>query len=471
MKTHPVIDVDGHHLEFLPALDAYLEKRMGSEKFHRWIAKQKATASSLEDRIFSRKAKPGWWTGPPASETRDRAAAAFPGLLVTRLDELEIDFMILYTSVGLGSLVDPDDGVRVAFCEALNEFYAEHYFGFAERLTTAGVIPMFTPEEALAEIEHCYKLGYKVVQLSPGIPRPIPRVHAVDPSLYPTVYWLDTFGIDSEHNYDVVWQRLAELGLAATFHGHSAIAASAKASRSVTNYVFNHIGAHGSLMSEICKSLVIGGVTTRFPSLNFAFLEGGAHWACGLLNDFIEHWEKRNAVEIRKYDPRNVDIAAMKDLGRRWGGTLVSSPGCLDSGIFANRREGAKGDWAEPDQQDDFFACKISELNDIAKSFANLYFGCEADDRSVGLAFNPANELYLRLHAMFSSDYGHWDADQPGKLVSASRKMVDHGLMTAKDFRSFAADNVIALHGGNNPKFWKGTAVEKYAEKVLRGKK
>ncbi len=469
MKTHPVIDVDGHHLEFLPALDAYLEKRMGSEKFRRWIAKQKATASSLEDRIFSRKAKPGWWTGPPVSETRDRAAAAFPGLLVYRLDELEIDFMILYTSVGLGTLVDADDAIRIAFCEALNEFYAEYYFGFAERLTTAGLIPMFTPEEALVEIEHCYKLGYKVVQLSPGVPRPIPQVHAIDTSLYPTVYWLDTFGIDSKYNYDVVWQRLTELGFSVTFHGHSAIAASTKASRSVTNYVFNHIGAHGSLMSELCKSIILGGVNTRFPSLNFAFLEGGVHWACGLLNDFIEHWEKRNVVEIQKYDPRNVELRILKDLGHKWGGALVSSPSYLDSGVFANRREGIRGDWAEPNQRDDFISCNISEINDIARLFTNLYFGCEADDRSVGLAFNPTNELNLRLHAMFSSDYGHWDAGQPEKLVSASRKMVDQELMTADDFRTFTSENVIALHGRNNPDFWKGTSVEKYAEKVLRG--
>ncbi|MFZ1618335.1 MAG: hypothetical protein WAT41_13375, partial [Flavobacteriales bacterium] len=235
MKSHPIIDVDGHHLEFLPALDQHLKKHMGPVKFSRWITSQKTSQMTLQDRIHNRKAMPGWWTGPPATDLMDRAAAAFPELLVNRLDDLEIDFMILYTSVGLGSLVNPDNEVRIAFCKAINEFYAEHYLSFAERLTPAGLIPMFTPEEAIVEIEHCFKLGYKVVQLSPGIPRPIPAVHAVDPLLYPTVYWLDTFGVDSEYNYDVVWKKLQDLGLAATFHGHSSIAASAKASRSVSN--------------------------------------------------------------------------------------------------------------------------------------------------------------------------------------------------------------------------------------------
>src|SRR5207249_4038848 len=112
-----------------------------------------------------------------------------------------------------------------------------------------------------------------------GVPRPIEEIHHRHPELYPVVHWLDTFGLDSEYDYDSVWRRLHELGFAATFHGHSAHAAAVKSSRSPTNYVFNHIGAHGSLMQELCKSLILGGVTKRFQSLPFAFLEGGVHTA------------------------------------------------------------------------------------------------------------------------------------------------------------------------------------------------
>src|ERR1700683_2736065 len=34
--------------------------------------------------------------------------------------------------------------------------------------------------------------------------------------------------------------------------------------------------------------------TRRFPSLKFAFLEGGVGWGCSLYNDLIGHWAKRN---------------------------------------------------------------------------------------------------------------------------------------------------------------------------------
>ena len=49
----------------------------------------------------------------------------------------------------------------------------------------------------------------------------------------------------------------------------------------------------------LAKSLFLGGVTRRFPSLNFAFLEGGVAWAAALLADIVGHWEKRNPAALR----------------------------------------------------------------------------------------------------------------------------------------------------------------------------
>ena len=41
----------------------------------------------------------------------------------------------------------------------------------------------------------------------------------------------------------------------------------------------------------------------RFPQLRFAFLEGGAAWACNLLSDLLGHWEKRNRDAIAAVRP------------------------------------------------------------------------------------------------------------------------------------------------------------------------
>ena len=49
--------------------------------------------------------------------------------------------------------------------------------------------------------------------------------------------------------------------------------------RSVSSYMANHLGSFGASMEAQCRALFMGGVTRRFPELNFAFLEGGVGWA------------------------------------------------------------------------------------------------------------------------------------------------------------------------------------------------
>ncbi len=56
----------------------------------------------------------------------------------------------------------------------------------------------------------------------------------------------------------------------------------------------------------------MGGVTTRFPRLNFAFLECGVGWAGILLADILEHWEKRNPEALTSLDPAAIDWALLE---------------------------------------------------------------------------------------------------------------------------------------------------------------
>jgi hypothetical protein len=51
--------------------------------------------------------------------------------------------------------------------------------------------------------------------------------------------WYDVLGLDSEYDYDPVWAKCVELGIAPTFHS----ASSNQGLRlSPTNFVYNHIG-------------------------------------------------------------------------------------------------------------------------------------------------------------------------------------------------------------------------------------
>ncbi len=169
---------------------------------------------------------------------------------------------------------------------------------------------MVTPEEAVAELAHCRELGLKVVGLPEGVTRPIPKPdpHSPSPFLVPgQAHWFDTFGLDSAHDYDPVWQALTDSGFAAVFHGGIGHIAPYTFT-SITSYVFNHIGFFAERMHRLCKSLFLGGVTRRFPDLNIAFLECGVGWACSLLVDIVEHWEKRNLDALQEnLDPALVD--------------------------------------------------------------------------------------------------------------------------------------------------------------------
>ena len=211
-----------------------------------------------------------------------------PRLLRERLDELGIDVVVVYTTYGIVALAQDDAELRRASARAINQHNAEVFRGLGDRMIPVAVVPMTTPEEALDELDHAVgELGFRAVMMQGHVVRPLPG----GGDLPRAARWMDTFGIDSEADYEPVWARCAELGISPTFHS-SGMGWGSRAS--VTNYVFNHVGSFGAAGEAICRALFFDGVPQRHPALRFAFLEGGVHWASGLYSDLVGHWEKRN---------------------------------------------------------------------------------------------------------------------------------------------------------------------------------
>ena len=85
-------------------------------------------------------------------------------------------------------------------------------------------------------------------------------------------------GLDSEYDYDPVWAKCVELGVAPTFH---TVARGDRAARVADEFHPTTISDISRVAGEaVCKALFMGGVTRRFPTLKIAFLEGGVGWAC-----------------------------------------------------------------------------------------------------------------------------------------------------------------------------------------------
>ena len=133
------------------------------------------------DRRERRMVRTPFWV-LPAANTLDRATAMLPKVFVSRMEELGLDFSILYPSMGLVSIGVADDEVRQASCRAFNAYHADLYAEYADRVTPAAVIPMHTPEEAIAELDYAIgERGLKVVMMAGVVRRPLKAAERICP--------------------------------------------------------------------------------------------------------------------------------------------------------------------------------------------------------------------------------------------------------------------------------------------------
>jgi predicted TIM-barrel fold metal-dependent hydrolase len=465
---HPVVDGDGHWVEYTPVFAEKMRKVVGDLGANGFLQSQRRIPDALSLTREQRKergvAMEGFW-GRQSVNTRDRATAMMPRMFYDRLDELGIDFGIVYPTAGLGIPRIADDATRRAVIRGFNIVTHDYFKDFSDRLTPAAVIPVYTPEEAIEELEFVTKqLGSKVCMFGSGVRRPIHHAKNAPADLARYAQGFDQLGLDSEYDYDPVWQKCRELGIAPTFHtggrGYGE-------RNSPSNFTFNHIGHFAAAGHNVAKALFLGGVTRRFPDLRFAFLEGGVGWGCQLFCDLIEHWERRGAKGIAYMDPKKLDRKMLR--------SLVDKYGYGDIAAELDKRDGWPS--AEEDEPtggvpvlDDFDACKITRKEDWVDLYARpYYFGCEADDRMNVTAFGRANPFGARINAIFSSDIGHFDVPDMLSPVPEAYELVEDELITEADFRDFTFANAVRLWGQQNPRFFEGTRVAKEAAAMLQG--
>ena len=478
--NHPVIDADGHFIETAPVfkrffldfvkdigggdLVARFEKAGGMD--YDDMVLRPWSAQSETERRSAWLTRPPWWSLP--AEALDRATAHLPRLMYERLDDLGIDFAVLYPSRGLTTGAIRDDELRQVACRATNAYHAEIYRDYQQRMTPVALIPTHSPAEAIAELEHAVgDLGFKAILINGVVHRPLGG-GAAEAGAKPN--WgsgsaerLDTLALDSEHDYDPLWRRCVELGVAPASHTPGQGWGSR---RSISNYMYNHIGSFAAAMEAFCKSLFLGGVTRRFPELSFGLLEGGVGWACQLYADLIGHWEKRSAEAIQRLDPARLDTDQLLELFRKYGDArfLADLDGLAES--FTKLEP-------EPPLLDEWQACGIEKREDIRELFVpHFYFGCEADDPGVAWAFDTrVNPMGAQLRAMFSSDVGHWDVTDMAAVLAEAHELVEDGLIDASQFRDFVFTNPVRFYTSANPDFFRGTRVEAEAAALVEAER
>ncbi len=464
---HPIIDSDGHTVENALILSEYIESLAGPklaqdfrERFR--SRDQRFTRLSADEHRAHRITRLPWWA-IPARNTVDRATAMLPKLLYERMGELGLDYSVLYTTVGFHAIGLPDDELRRAACRALNQMRADMVKGLEDRLTAAAVIPMHTPDEAIAELEYAVEeLGMKTAMVASYVKRPIPALARKHPDANAYAYWLDVYGLDSDYDYDPFWAKCVELGINPTFHS---LGYTWGSRQSISNYVYNHIGSFAASAEAVCKGLVLGGVPKRFPMLRFAFLEGGIPWAVSLYCDLIAHWHKRNREAVERYNPDAIDRRLMADLTRRYGRRKCEG----DASMVVDNYSFLPITDEYPFVLDEFAQSGIHGPEDIRDIFVNqLYFGCEGDDPLNAMAFHPNGIPFeIRFNALYGSDIGHWDVPEMSEVAEEAYELVERGLISKENLRQFVFGHAVKFWTANRPDFFRGTAVETQVSQFL----
>ncbi len=455
--SHPVIDSDGHWVEYGPAFDDYLKKELGGAGPERyWHSVREYVGGPTLNFDHDKRREEGlpalgWWA-VPTKYTLDRATVMLPKLLYERLGDLGLDFAVLYPTAP-SLTISPflsDDELRCAGIRAFNTYTWDMFRDYPDRFAPVAVISSRTPKEAIDQLEHAHRLGFKAAVIG-GIehrPSPLGGIR------------FEAIGLDSD--YDAMFAKCVELKIVPTFHTSTL---NFGYRSSVSNFTYNHVGHFAAGCEALCKSIFMGGITRRFPQLKIAFLEGGAAWACNLYNDLVRHWKIRNPKALENVDPARLDREMMLSLIDKYGNPLMrekGTPAMLDASLELGR-------W-HPKELDDFWRCKIERGEDIKDLFVNnFYFGCEAEDPMNGTAYNTkANAYGAKLKILLGSDIGHFDVFDITEVLEEAFELVEHGVFNEDQFRDFTFANAARFWTSLDRDFFKGTAVESQVNKELK---
>ena len=165
---------------------------------------------------------------------------------------------------------------------------------------------------------------------------------------------------------------------------------------------------------------------------------------------------KRNADTLRSVsDSQLLDLGELRRVVGDYAPELVARLGDVDGALLGAMLWGR-----EPDDIDEFAAMEVrSEQDIIDLAVPRLWFGCEADDRTVIAAFAEHNGLGADLNVMLGSDISHFDTPDMDRVVPSACRLAEKGLLSEAQLRALLCDNAARLFTHARPDFFAGTAV------------
>ena len=244
-----IVDGDGHIMEDTPGIIAHLPAP------YQDIARRRGTIFPPLDHLHDGRAV----ETPPMRDGRGRVG---PEGRLTFLDDVGIDWTVLYPTIALsyGKIVSLD--YAVAICRAYNDWLHKTYLQFSPRFKGMAIIPLQDPEEAVKELRRAVtELGMLGGMMpSNGLPQPLGS----------KPYW-------------PVYAEAERLGCCLAIHGgaHDRFGMD-----HLNMYVPVHGLGHPWGLTINCASVIYNGIFDRYPGVRLAFLEGGVAWLLLCLERF-----------------------------------------------------------------------------------------------------------------------------------------------------------------------------------------
>ena len=178
-----------------------------------FLARMRRIRDALNMSVAERKqrgvAMAGFWTRQ-TKNTLDRATAMMPRMLYERLDELGIDFAIIYPTAGLGLPRINDDETRRAVIRAYN-IVIGRLFPRPRRPDDPG---RDHPDAHARRGDRRARIRDQAARLEGRHVRQrhargqLPAAEGIDPEIARFAVWYDVLGIDSDYDYDPVWAEM-----------------------------------------------------------------------------------------------------------------------------------------------------------------------------------------------------------------------------------------------------------------------
>ena len=219
---HPVIDGDGHWVEFDPVFGERMRKVGGDLAADGFLAAMQTTRDALSMSVAERQrrriAQPAFWSRQ-AENTLDRATAMMPRLLYERLRRDRHRLRNHLPDRRPAPAAHPrrrdpagrDPRPQHRDRRVLPRPRRPHDAGCDHPHAHAG------RGHRGARVRHP-RARVKVGMFGSGMSRRVAASDATDPDAARLAVWYDVLALDSDHDYDPVWAKCQELGIAPTFH-------------------------------------------------------------------------------------------------------------------------------------------------------------------------------------------------------------------------------------------------------------